>query len=141
MCFAPRPLVRRLCALLRFGGARGGGRTHLRHVVGGNQSFFSLSALLSQVEVCWIIGRDYPTTLTFSLSNPPPTLPSVHLIEMLHSCAHSAYPVRASTLRNLGSVTPWDGSDAASNTYFYVIRNNCHRMNVFVQLWLGILQT
>ena len=112
-------------------GGGGEDRVHLRRIGGGwrggIQSFFSLSALLSQVEVCWIIGRDYPATLTFSLSLPPPALPSVHLIEMLHSCADSAYPDRASTLRNLGSVTPWDGSDAASNTYFYVIRNNFHR--------------
>jgi hypothetical protein len=34
-------------------------------------------------------------------------------------------------------VTPWDGSDAAGNTYVYVIRSNLHNMNVFVQILRG----
>lgn len=41
-------------------------------------------------------------------------------------------------MRNLGSVTPWDGSDAASNTYLCVIRND-HSITASVQIWLGIL--
>lgn len=60
---------------------------------------------------------------------------------MLHSCADSAYPVRASTLRNLGSVTLSDGYEAGGDPYFYFIGNNVHSVTAFVELYVGILKT
>jgi hypothetical protein len=87
--------------------------------------------------LCWLklsCDGSYGEIISPLSLSVPRCPPAIHLTEMLHSCADTAHPARASTRCDLGSVTLWDWHRPASlNCYFS--ENNWQHLHACGFLW------